>query len=361
MKRKYNFSAGPATLPIEVLEQAQSEILDWNGTGVSVMEMSHRSKEFMEIAATAESDLRELLAIPNNYKVLFLQGGAHSQFAAIPLNLLRGKDSADYLDTGIWSRKAIAEASRYCKVNVVSSAESSNYTTIAPVNEWTINPSAAYLHYVYNETIGGLELSQEPEVDNNVPLVADLSSTILSRPINISKYGMIYAGAQKNIGPAGLTLVIIREDLLGEAAESTPTMLNYGVHAETGSMYNTPATYSWYLAGLVFKWIKKQGGLRTMAEVNQRKSQKLYNAIDASGFYSNHVDKEFRSWMNVPYYLLDESLNDKFLAEAAKKDLVALKGHKSVGGMRASIYNAMPEEGVDALLEMMSDFEKRNV
>lgn len=359
MKRKYNFSAGPAAIPTEVLEQAQAELLDWNGTGVSVMEMSHRSKEYMEIAATAEADFRELLSIPNNYKVLFLQGGAHSQFAAIPLNLLRGKDSADYLDTGIWSRKAIAEASRYCKVNIVSTSESSNYTTIAPVNEWNTNPNAAFLHYVYNETIGGLELSKEPELDNKVPLVADMSSTILSRPIDISKYGMIYAGAQKNIGPAGLTLVIIRDDLLGDVQESTPTMLNYSVHVETGSMYNTPATYSWYLAGLVFRWIKKQGGLSAMSELNQRKSQKLYNAIDDSKFYSNQVDNEFRSWMNIPFNLIDESLNDKFLTDATKRDLVSLKGHKSVGGMRASIYNAMPEAGVDALLEMMADFEKR--
>ncbi len=369
MTRKYNFSAGPATLPLEVLEQAQAEMLDWNGTGVSVMEMSHRSKEFMEIAATAEADLRELLSIPDNYKVLFLQGGAHSQFAAIPLNLLHGKESADYLDTGIWSRKAIAEANRYCKVNVVSSSESNNYTTIAPVQSWNTNPNAAYLHYVYNETIGGLELSQEPEFnsrsfdninpDMNVPLVADLSSTILSRPIEVTKYGMIYAGAQKNIGPAGLTLVIVREDLLGKVAKSTPTMLNYTVHAESGSMYNTPATYAWYLAGLVFKWIKKQGGLNAIAAINQRKSQKLYNAIDDSNFYNNKVDKEFRSWMNVPFGLLDESLDDTFLDEAAKRNLVALKGHKSVGGMRASIYNAMPEAGVDALLDMMKDFEQR--
>ena len=359
MKRKYNFSAGPATLPLVVLQRAQAELLDWNGTGVSVMEMSHRSKEFIEIAATAETDLRELLAIPNNYKVLFLQGGAHSQFAAIPLNLLRGRDSADYLDTGIWSRKAITEASRYCKVNTVSSSESSNYTTIAPVKDWNTNPNAAYLHYVYNETIGGLELSQEPEIDKNVPLVADLSSTVLSRPIDVSKYGMIYAGAQKNIGPAGLTLLIVRDDLLGDAVDSTPTMLNYAVHAETGSMYNTPATYAWYLAGLVFKWIKNQGGLTSMADVNQRKSQKLYDAIDASSFYSNKVDKEFRSWMNIPFILAKDDLNDKFLEEAATHNLVALKGHKSVGGMRASIYNAMPEAGVDALLDMMADFEKR--
>ncbi|MCL4109970.1 UNVERIFIED_CONTAM: hypothetical protein GTU68_038187 [Idotea baltica] len=357
MTRKYNFSAGPAALPTEVLEQAQAEMLDWNGTGVSVMEMSHRSKEFIHIAETAEADLRELLAIPDNYKVLFLQGGAHSQFAAIPLNLLRGKDSADYLDMGIWSRKAIAEASRYCKVNVVSSSEATNNTSIAPVDEWQTNPNAAYLHYVYNETIGGLELSQIPKIDNNVPLIADLSSTILSRPVDVSKYGMIYAGAQKNIGPAGLTLVIVREDLLGEADKSTPTMLNYKIHADTGSMYNTPATFSWYLSGLVFKWIKKQGGLIAMADVNQRKSLKLYNAIDDSSFYSNLVEKQYRSWMNVPFTLADNGLNDKFLDLAAKNNLVTLKGHKSVGGMRASIYNAMPEAGVDALLDFMNNFE----
>ena len=358
MNRKYNFSAGPATLPLEVLEQAQAEMLDWNGTGVSVMEMSHRGKDFTEIATTAEADLRELLSIPNNYKVLFLQGGAHSHFAGIPLNLLRGKDTADYLDSGLWSRKAIAEASRYCKVNVVSSSEADNYTTIAPVESWNTNPDAAYLHYVYNETVGGLEISQEPELNKDTPLVADLSSTILSRPVDVSKYGMIYAGAQKNIGPAGLNLVIIREDLLDDVVDSTPTMLNYKVHADSGSMYNTPATYAWYLAGLVFKWLKKEGGLTAIAEINQRKSQKLYNAIDQSSFYSNNIDTQFRSWMNVPFTLANEDLNSLFLEEAAKHNLVALKGHKSVGGMRASIYNAMPEAGVDALIDMMTDFEK---
>jgi len=359
MTRKYNFSAGPATLPFEVLQQAQTELLDWQGTGVSVMEMSHRSKEFMQIAMTAERDFRELMALPENYKVLFLQGGAHSQFSAIPLNLLRGKTTADYLDTGIWSRKAIAEANRYCKVNVVSSSEENNFTTITPVNEWKTNSEAAYLHYVYNETIGGLELSQEPEIECSIPLVADMSSTILSRPIDMSKYGMIYAGAQKNIGPAGLTLVIIREDLLGDVVEYTPTMLNYSIHAETGSMYNTPATYAWYLAGLVFKWIKKQGGLTAIAKINQRKSQKLYTKIDDSDFYSNSVDKNYRSWMNVPFTLKSDSLNEKFLKTAEEINLVALKGHKSVGGMRASIYNAMPEAGVDALIEMMNNFEKK--
>ena len=360
MNRKYNFSAGPATLPLEVLEQAQAELLDWNGTGVSVMEMSHRGKEFLEISSTAEADLRELMAIPSNYKVLFLQGGANSQFSAIPLNLLRGKDTADYLHSGIWSAKAIAEAKRYCKVNVVSSSDSHNHTTIDPVSSWKTNPDAAYLHYVYNETIGGLELSDEPQLENDVPLVADLSSTILSRPVDISKYGMIYAGAQKNIGPAGLTLVIIREDLLGNPVDFTPSMFDYSIHANTDSMYNTPPTYAWYLAGLVFKWIKKQGGLTAMAELNQRKSQKLYNAIDQSDFYSNSIDTNYRSWMNVPFRLADDNLNDSFLTKAAKRNLVTLKGHKSVGGMRASIYNAMPEAGINALIEMMHDFEKSN-
>jgi len=360
MKRKFNFSAGPATLPLEVLEQAQAELLDWNGTGVSVMEMSHRGKEFTEISNTAEADLRELLSIPDNYKVLFLQGGAHSQFAAIPLNLLRGKDTADYIDTGLWSRKAIVEANRYCKVNIASSSESNNYTSIENVDEWKTNPNAAYCHYVYNETIGGIELSDVPDIDVDVPLVADLSSTILSRPVDVAKYGMIYAGAQKNIGPAGLTLVIVRDDLINDVVDYTPTMLNYSVHANGDSKYNTPATYSWYLAGLVFKWIKKQGGLSAMAGRNQRKSKKLYDAIDQSSFYSNKINPNFRSWMNVPFTLKNEIFNEAFLALAEKHDLVALKGHKSIGGMRASIYNAMPEAGIDVLIEMMAEFEQQN-
>ena len=358
MSRKYNFSAGPAMLPQSVLEQAQAEMLDWNGTGMSVMEMSHRGKEFSEIAETAESDLRQLMTIPDNYKVLFLQGGGNSQFAAIPLNLLRGKETADYVDMGIWSRKAIAEASRYCKVNISCSVEESGFTSIPSFNSWNLNPDAAYLHYVYNETIGGLELTDVPET-GDVPLVADLSSTILSRPVDVSKYGLIYAGAQKNIGPAGLTLVIVREDLLGEATEFTPTMLDYSVLAKHGSMYNTPSTYAWYLAGLVFKWIKQQGGLSKIAEINQRKAQKLYNAIDGSTFYTNKIDTAYRSWMNVPFILADESLNELFLKEASEAGLVTLKGHKSVGGMRASIYNAMPEAGIDALIDMMADFEKK--
>lgn len=363
-QRKYNFSAGPATLPQEVLLQAQAELLDWQGTGVSVMEMSHRSDAFDEISATAEADLRELMAIPDEYKVLFLQGGAHSQFAAIPLNLLRGKQSADYLDSGLWSRKAIAEAQRYCTVNMVSSTKATGYTHIEPVSTWKVNKDAAYLHYVYNETIGGLELSQVPELPYAIPLVADLSSTILSRPVDVSRYGMIYAGAQKNIGPAGLTIVIIREDLLDNVVDTTPTMLNYAVHAAKDSKYNTPPTFSWYLAGLVFKWLKKKGGLDAIAENNQRKAQKLYAAIDASAFYQNTIDPAFRSWMNVPFTLAPSAsqaeLDALFLAAAEQANLVALKGHKSVGGMRASIYNAMPEAGIDALVEMMAEFEKKH-
>lgn len=359
MTRKFNFSAGPATLPLEVLEQAQREMLDWNGSGVSVMEMSHRGKEFTQISEEAEADLRDLMAIPENYKVLFLQGGASSQFSAIPLNLLRGKTTADYLETGIWSGKAVKEASRYCDVNVVSNSKAQNNTTVADISTWNTNPEAAYFHYVANETIGGLELAETLNIPADVPIVADLSSTILSRPVDVSKYGMIYAGAQKNIGPAGLTLVIIREDLLGQSLDSTPTMLDYKVHAQNDSKYNTPPTYAWYLAGLVFKWIKKQGGVSEMATLNKRKSQKLYDAIDASEFYNNSIDLQYRSWMNIPFTLADDSLNETFLKEAAENNLVTLKGHKSVGGMRASIYNAMPEEGVDALIDMMMKFEQK--
>jgi len=358
MSRKYNFSAGPAMLPQEVLEQAQAEMLDWNGSGMSVMEMSHRGKEFMSIAAEAEADLREVMSIPDNYKVLFLQGGASSQFSAIPLNLLRGKDSADYINTGAWSKKAIAEANRYCSVNVASSSEDNNFSSIHPFESWDINPDAAYLHYTPNETIGGLEFPWIPEV-GDTPLIADMSSTILSRPLDVSKFGMIYAGAQKNIGPAGLTIVVIRDDLLGEAMDICPAMMNYEIHAKAGSMYNTPSTYAWYIAGLVFKWLKKQGGMEGMGEINKRKADKLYAAIDNSDFYKNPVEKEFRSWMNVPFTLANSDLDGEFLEQAAKRDLATLKGHRSVGGMRASIYNAMPEAGIDALIEMMKDFEKQ--
>jgi len=358
MTRKYNFSAGPSMLPLEVLKQAQTEILDWNGCGLSVMEMSHRGKEYQSIAIEAETNLRELMAIPDNYKVLFLQGGATCQFSAIPLNLLRGNDSADYVNTGAWSKKAIAEANRYCAVNMVSSTEDTNFTTIRPYESWDTNPNAAYLHYTPNETIAGVEFPFIPDTDE-IPLVADMSSNILSRPIDVSKFGMIYAGAQKNIGPAGLTIVIIREDLIGHAMDSCPTMLNYEIHATYNSMYNTPPTYAWYLAGLVFKWLKEKGGLEAIGKINERKASKLYSAIDISEFYKNSVDKECRSIMNVPFTLANSELDATFLDEAAAHDLISLKGHKSVGGMRASIYNAMPEEGVDALIEMMSDFEMK--
>ncbi len=356
MARKFNFSAGPAMLPTAVIERAQQEMLDWNGSGMSTMEMSHRGKEYMSIAAKAESDLREVMSIPDNYKVLFLQGGASSQFAMIPLNLLGNKSSADYLNTGMWSKKAIAEAKRYCTVNIAADTSGDGFTTVPTQESLNLNPDAAYVHYTPNETIGGVEFDYIPET-GDVPLVADMSSTILSRPLDVSKFGMIYAGAQKNIGPAGLTIVIIREDLLGNAAENTPAMFNYETHASNDSMYNTPPTYSWYMAGLVFEWIKENGGLEAMGEVNKRKADKLYAAIDSSDFYGSPVAKNGRSWMNVPFTLADADLDAAFLAGASEKGLITLKGHRSVGGMRASIYNAMPEEGVDALVAYMKEFE----
>ncbi|MFA7592725.1 MAG: 3-phosphoserine/phosphohydroxythreonine transaminase [Thiohalobacteraceae bacterium] len=359
MARVYNFSAGPAVLPETVLEQARAEMLDWQGSGMSVMEMSHRGKEFMSIAAQAESDLRELMGIPANYKVLFLQGGASSQFAMIPMNLLRGKQGADYVNTGAWSKKAISEAKRYCGVNVVATSEASNFTTIPAFGEWQLSKDAAYLHYTPNETIGGVEFHWVPDA-GDVPLVVDMSSTILSRPIDVSRFGLIYAGAQKNIGPAGLTVVIVREDLIGETVAGTPTMFDYKIHVDNESMYNTPPTYGWYLAGLVFQWIKQQGGLARIAEMNKRKADKLYAAIDNSGFYRNPVDPACRSWMNVPFVLANPDLDKTFLAEAKAAGMIALKGHRSVGGMRASLYNAMPEAGVDTLVEFMADFQQRN-
>ena len=361
MTRKYNFSAGPAMLPEAVLERAKQEMVDWNSTGMSVMEMSHRGKDYMSIAAQAEADLREIMGIPNNYKVLFLQGGASSQFSMIPMNLFcsRGLLHADYINTGAWSKKAIAEAGKYGDINVAASSEDTNFTTIPAYDTWNLNESAAYVHYTPNETIGGVEFHFVPDT-GDVPLVADMSSTILSRPIDVSKFGLIYAGAQKNIGPAGLTLVIIRDDLIGEAMIDTPAMFDYSIHAKSDSMYNTPPTYGWYLAGLVFQWIKEQGGLEAIAKVNERKSQKLYTAIDTSDFYNSPVPPEFRSWMNVPFTLADAELDARFLELAAENNLVTLKGHRSVGGMRASIYNAMPEEGIDALVAFMQEFEKSN-
>ena len=359
MDRIFNFSAGPATLPLEVLETARDELVNWHGSGMSVMEMSHRGKEYMSIHAEAEADLRELLAIPANYKVLFLQGGATAQFAAIPMNLLRGKTSADYLNTGEWSKKAIKEAKKYCTVNVVASSEDRNFSYAPAQSDWKLDPNAAYVHITQNETIGGVEMFWVPDT-GNVPLVADMSSNILSRPIDVSKYGLIYAGAQKNIGPAGVTIVIVREDLLGQVLPGTPTLLDYETQADNESMYNTPPTYAIYIAGLVFKMLKAKGGLAAMEQANRAKAKVLYDFLDTSSFFLSPVAKENRSLMNVPFTLKNAELDEEFLKGAKARNLAQLKGHKSVGGMRASIYNAMPIEGVQALVEYMTAFEKQH-
>ena len=357
MERIYNFSAGPAMLPQSVLEQARDEMLNWQGCGMSVMEMSHRGKEFMGIAAQAEADLRELMAIPGNYKVLFLQGGASSQFAMIPMNLLRGKKNADYLNTGEWSKKAIKEAKKYCTVNVVANSEDANFSYAPTQDKWKLDADAAYVHYTPNETIGGVEIFWTPDT-GKVPLVADMSSNILSRPIDVSKYGLIYAGAQKNIGPAGLTIVIVREDLVGEVVAGTPTMFDYKTHVDNESMYNTPPTYAMYIAGLVFKLLKQEGGLAKMEERNITKAKLLYDYLDSTSFYKCPTAKDNRSRMNIPFTLKDAALDEEFLKGAKARGLAQLKGHRSVGGMRASIYNAMPIEGVKVLVEYMKEFEK---
>jgi phosphoserine aminotransferase len=357
MERLYNFSAGPAVLPRDVLVQAGDELVNWQGCGMSVMEMSHRGKEYMGIQAQAEADLRELMNIPANYKVLFLQGGASSQFAMVPMNLLRGKTSADYLNTGEWSKKAIKEAKKFAQVNVVASSEDRNFSYAPTQDVWRLDAGAAYVHYTPNETIGGVEIFWTPET-GDVPLVADMSSCILSRVIDVSKYGVIYAGAQKNIGPAGVTVVIVREDLLGQTLPGTPTMFDYKIHADNESMYNTPPTYGIYIAGLVFKWLKAKGGIAVMEQQNIAKAALLYDYLDATDFYSSPVARENRSRMNVPFTLKDAALDDDFLKGAKARGLVQLKGHRSVGGMRASIYNAMPVEGVQALVEYMKEFEK---
>jgi len=360
MTRVFNFCAGPAALPTPVLEKASAEMLDWQGKGLSVMEMSHRSPEYVSIAQKAEQDLRDLMSIPDNYKVLFMQGGATAQFAMIPMNLLRGKATADYINTGQWSAKAIKEAKRYCDVNVVASAEDKNFTYAPAQQDLKLNPEAAYVHYTPNETIGGVEFDYVPDT-GDVPLVADFSSSILSEHIDVTKFALIYAGAQKNIGPAGLCIVIVREDLLGDVLVGTPTAMNYQVAADNGSMYNTPATYSWYLAGLVFQWLKDQGGVDAIRKVNERKAKKLYEFIDLNAFYSNPVAINNRSKMNVPFVLKDDALDKIFLAEAEKAGLLNLAGHRSVGGMRASIYNSVPEEAVDALIAFMADFAEKNM
>ena len=357
MTEIYNFSAGPAVLPKEVLQQVQSELVEWHGSGMSVMEMSHRGKEFMGIAAEAEADLRELMGIPAHYKVLFLQGGASTQFSMIPMNLLRGKSSADYLNTGEWSKKSIKEAKKYCSVNVVASSEDKNFSYAPAQSAWKLNPDAAYMHYTSNETIGGVEMFWTPET-GNVPLIADMSSHILSRPVEVEKFGLIYAGAQKNIGPAGLTIVIVRDDLIGETVAGTPTMMDYKTHADNESMYNTPPTFAMYVAGLVFKWIKAKGGLSAMEKINIDKASLLYDCLDASSLYSCPTALENRSRMNVPFTLKDAALDEAFLKGAKERGLLQLKGHRSVGGMRASIYNAMPIEGVRALVDYLQTFER---
>ncbi|MHB8914845.1 MAG: 3-phosphoserine/phosphohydroxythreonine transaminase [Thiobacillus sp.] len=357
MTEIYNFSAGPAVLPKAVLQQVQRELVDWHGSGMSVMEMSHRGKEFMGIAAEAEADLRELMGIPANYKVLFLQGGASTQFSMIPMNLLRDKNSADYLNTGEWSKKAIKEARKYCNVNVVASSEDKNFSYAPPQTAWKLNADAAYVHYTSNETIGGVEIFWTPET-GSVPLVVDMSSHILSRSIDVSKFGLIYAGAQKNIGPAGLTIIIVREDLIGECIAGTPTMMEYKTHTDNESMYNTPPTFAMYVAGLVFKWIQAQGGLAAMEKLNIEKASLLYDCLDASSLYSCPTALENRSRMNVPFTLKDAALDEAFLKGAKERGMLQLKGHRSVGGMRASIYNAMPIEGVRALVDYLQTFER---
>jgi len=360
MTRIHNFSAGPAALPEEVLRQAQEELLDWHGAGCSVMEMSHRGKEFMAILAQAEADLRELMGIPDGYTVLFLQGGATQQFAQIPMNLLAGR-SADYIVTGSWSKKAYKEAQRIGTVRCAATTEAGGFTRLPRPDEIQLDPFAAYLHLCTNETIHGVEIPARQIAETGVPLVADMSSHILSGPVNVEKFGLIYAGAQKNIGPSGLTLVIVRNDLLGMAPLTIPTVMDYAVMADNGSMLNTPPTYGIYIAGLVFQWLKKQGGLAAIDAVNAEKARILYEAIDGSGgFYTNPVDAECRSRMNVPFTLIDPALDAAFLVESKAAGLASLKGHKSVGGMRASIYNAVSLEAVQALVAFMNDFAKRN-
>lgn len=359
MSRIFNFSAGPAALPQAVLEQVQAEMLEWNGAGASVMEVSHRGKPFMDTAAQAEQDLRDLMGVPDNYKVLFIQGGATMQFSAIPLNLRFLGDKADYAHTGHWSKKAIADAKRFVDVNVVCDTSDEAYKHVPAASEWKLSDDAAFLHITPNETIAGVEFDWLPETD--VPICADLSSTILSRPIDVSKYGIIYAGAQKNIGPAGLTIVIVREDLVGKFPADEPRLLDYQVMADSDSMNNTPPTFAWYLAGKVFAWLKHNGGVESMVKVNQAKADKLYSYIDTSdGFYTNPVAIDNRSRMNVPFILANSDLDAAFLAQSHAAGLHALKGHRSVGGMRASIYNAMGLEGVDALLDFMDSFKAAN-
>ena len=356
MSRVHNFSAGPAALPIDVLDRIREDIPDWQGTGMSVMEVSHRSKNFVELAARCEANLRRLLSIPDNYSVLWAQGGATMQMAVAPLNLARPGDTADFVQTGSWGKKAADEARKFCNVNIAADSSDKDFTYIPDESNWQLSDDAAFLHITSNETIAGVEFHFVPSSD--VPLVADMSSTILSRPIDVGRYGVIYAGAQKNIGLAGITLVIIRDDLLDPVRDSLPHLLMWKSYAESDSMTNTPPTFAWYVADLVMQHLLDKGGLDAMAEINQRKASKLYTVIDDSGFYSNAVAEDCRSWMNVPFVLADASIDTMFLEEALAAELTNLKGHRSVGGMRASIYNAVPEESVDALIAFMVEFER---
>ncbi|QUH30960.1 3-phosphoserine/phosphohydroxythreonine transaminase [Vallitalea guaymasensis] len=359
MNRVYNFSAGPSMLPIEVLEKASKEMTNYNNTGMSVMEMSHRSAAYQDIIDTAEKTLREIMNIPDNYKVLFLQGGASTQFAMIPLNLLTGSKKADYVNTGAWSKKAIAEAKKYGEVNVVASSEDKTFTYIPELDKETFTKDADYFHITSNNTIYGTKFNELPDV-GDVPIVADMSSNILSEEVDVNKYGVIYAGAQKNMGPAGVTVVIIREDLIGDPQDITPTMLKYKTHSDKGSMFNTPPTYSIYVAGMVFEWIKELGGIGAIQKRNEEKAKLIYDYLDSSKLFKGTVAQKDRSLMNIPFVLPTDELNAEFIKEAADRGMVNLKGHRTVGGMRASIYNAMPLEGVKKLVDFMKEFEENN-
>ena len=358
MNKVYNFSAGPASLPRTVLERLKSELPEFRDAKASVMEISHRGVDFMTLAKKAEQDLRDLISIPDNYKVLFLQGGASQQFSMVPINILRGKKIANYANTGHWSEKAIREGLRYCDVNVCTDSTKNGFTNIEDYSSWKINADGAYLHYTPNETIAGLEFDYIPEVD--MPLVADMSSSILSRPIDVSKFGVIYAGAQKNIGVSGLTVVIVREDLIGEVVEHQPVLFDYSTQANNDSMYNTPCTFAWYTAALVFEWLKEIGGIDSISQHNKNKSQLLYKVIDKSDFYSNNVAARFRSRMNVTFFTPNPELDKLFIKDALNENLLALKGHRAIGGIRASIYNAMNMKGVEALVSFMGNFEKKS-
>ena len=357
--RVFNFGAGPAMLPTEVMRQAEEELLDWHGTGLSVIEMSHRSKQFASIVEESESDLRELLKVPDTHSILFLQGGASSQFAMVPMNLLPEDGVADYVKTGIWSGKAIAEAKKFGRVNVVASGEEADFREVPDASTWKVSENPAYFYYTDNETIGGLEFPDVPQIEG-VPLVSDMTSNFLSRDIDVSRFAVVIAGSQKNIGPAGLVIVIVNKSLLGRARSGTPSLYDYAVQHESNSLYNTPPTFTWYMAGLVFKWVKQRGGVAAMQKQSLERSSRLYDYIDNSGYYKNPIAQAYRSRMNIPFTLPDENLNDLFLAGSKEAGLVELKGHRSVGGMRASLYNAMPIEGVDALISFMSDFSRKH-